>query len=46
MMQRMVDDRTWRETLATRGQRDVRERLSSVSTAARVRARLEAVGAL
>jgi glycosyltransferase involved in cell wall biosynthesis len=46
LMRRMVDDRPWRETLAARGQRDVRERLSSASAAARMRKRLEAIGAL
>jgi glycosyltransferase involved in cell wall biosynthesis len=46
LMRRMVDDRPWRETLAARGQRDVRERLSPVSAAERIRARLAEVGAL
>jgi glycosyltransferase involved in cell wall biosynthesis len=46
LMQRMVDDRRWREALAARGQYDVRERLSSASAAARMRERLEAIGAL
>jgi hypothetical protein len=46
LMRRMADDRAWRESLAARGQRDVRERLSSAAAAARIRARLAAIGAL
>ena len=46
LMRRMVDDRAWREALAARGQRDVRERLSSAAAAERIRARLVEVGAL
>ena len=46
LMQRMADDRAWREALASRGQREVRERLSPARAAACVRERLEALGVL